>query len=128
MTSNMTFLQILFLQWCYSPNIALAPSMHCLQDFLFLALFFEACVPSNMMTSSLTPSSHLSLGFPTLLLLLIICCRTSFAIQCSIILIICPVHCNHLNLINAMTFTSTYESQISVLYLILHLFSSSTGM
>ena len=88
MTSNMIFLPILLLQCCYSPNFALAPSMHCLQHSLSLVLVFEACVPSNMMPSSLTPSSHLSLGFPTLLLLWIICCSTSFAIICSTIPII----------------------------------------
>jgi len=110
MTSNMIFLQILILQWCYIPNFALVPLMHCLQDSLSLASVFEASVPSNMMPSSLTPSSHLLLSFPTLLFLWIICCRTSFAIRCSTIFIIYPAHCNCLNLINAVTFISSFKS------------------
>ena len=89
MTSNMNLLQNLRLQWCYSTNIPLAPSMHCLQDSLPLAAVFEVCVPSNKMPSHLTPSSQLSLGFPTLLLLWIICCSTPFATQFPTIPTIC---------------------------------------
>jgi hypothetical protein len=40
--------------------------MRCLQDSLSLALVFQARVPSNTTASSLTPSSHLFLGFPIL--------------------------------------------------------------
>jgi hypothetical protein len=37
--------------------------MRCLQDSLSLCLVFQARVPSNMTSSSLTPSSHRFLGF-----------------------------------------------------------------
>jgi hypothetical protein len=60
---------LLLLEWCYSPNRALASSVFCLQNSLSVALVFQASVPSKAMKSSLTPSSHLFLGFPTILLL-----------------------------------------------------------
>ena len=79
-----------------------------------IGLIFEACVPSNMMPSSLALSSQLSLGFPTLFLLRIICCRISFGIQYSKFLITHPAHCNCLYLINFSTIS--HPPSLFILY------------
>lgn len=81
------------LQWHYILNQALAFSIHCPQDSLRLVLVFQAHVASNVMGSSLTPSSHLFQCFFTLLLLWIVRCRVLVGIRCSSILITCPAHC-----------------------------------
>ena len=117
---------LLLLLWRCSPYGALASSMRCFQDSLSLCLVFQARMPSNMTSSSLTFFFPPFPGF-SYPCVAAVCCSAFFGIQCFSILITCPAPCNLLNLINCVTFISLYKSQISSVYLTFHFFSSRVG-
>ena len=87
-----------------SHNQSLASSVRCLQDSISVAFIFQCHVPRNATASSITPSSHLLLDFPKLLLMWNICYSAWFCIGYFSILTTCSDH--SLTAINILYFCS----------------------
>jgi hypothetical protein len=108
------------IQWCYSPNRALASTVFCLHTVLSLAASFQLRQCKNLAASCCTASSHLFRGFPTDLTSPNLALTAFLEICVPSIHWTCPAHLSLFSLIHVTRSGSPYSSYNSLLYLILH--------